>query len=242
MKKAKGVISRLSLLLFSYVRVHVIHDQVTVLLVEGIEGGAFGKDFANQAMCVFQSALLEGGTRITIENVGAAVAIVVEFKGRRVAEFTAIVGKDEGKELREAVRAQLGIQGIENLRDGVCVIGRAEKGEKDHRLTEKEGEEDLAAAHAFDGIHLHDGEMGMQIEEGKKVLVRAPASTVAFHLDRAFFPTRAVADGFGQIHTFGIEETGIDIAIQGGDIAHDGIFMGLANMVEGLTLANEGRD
>ena len=77
-------------------------------------------------MCDFDAALLAGSLRVTVEDIGSAVSVLVKLDRSRIRELTASVREDYREHLHEEFPAQLLIQDIENVCHGAGGISFSE--------------------------------------------------------------------------------------------------------------------
>lgn len=82
--------------------IHVREDQVDGFLSEAVKGCSGRHDRTKQSMIVFNVRFLIRRIRITEEYGCLLIPICIVFKGKDIAEFSAVIGKQHGEYLTEA--------------------------------------------------------------------------------------------------------------------------------------------
>lgn len=197
------------------VGIDVVHHGVYVILREMVQGSAFRDEAPDELVVSFSGALLERGGGIAVEEPGTHGAIGRELDRLRVGELGAVVRKTDPEDGREQVMSQEFIKGREDPRHGSGGIGIPEEGEHQLSFGEMDGQEDLAALDAFNGIQLGHGDTGVVAEEGKKVLISAPDAAFGINLLMDEDPARLEADLPGEVDVHRRDGPGIDQPVDG---------------------------
>ena len=104
--------------------------QVNILLLKVIKRFAFRQNTPNQFVGYFDAAFLIRGTGIAIENKTAKLTIFILLDRDWVAELTATVRQNHGKELTIGFPPKRGIEVVEHLQNrtgGIVVTQESKK-------------------------------------------------------------------------------------------------------------------
>ena len=97
--------------------IDVINDQVQIPLRQIFEAGAFGKDFAQFCVGIFNAAFLTAAHGIAVINAGTLVIIHTSLQGLRIAEFATPVSQDCFKKDAESHGAKPFFQAVKDSPD-----------------------------------------------------------------------------------------------------------------------------
>ena len=104
------------------------HDTCHTGLFQVIERGSLLQNIPQNEVIVFHMAFLVSRIRIAIKDFGSgATADRTDFERDRVAEFRAIVGQDDRKQHTETIEAEVLLQFVEHVDDGLRGISLAEE-------------------------------------------------------------------------------------------------------------------
>ena len=189
--------------------------QVNILLLKVIKGLAFRQNASNQFMSDFNAALLIGSAGIAVENKAAKLTVFILLDRDWVAELTATVRQNHGKELTIGFPPKRGIEVVEHIQNRTGGVAVTQESEKQIAVLEEHGQKDLAAFAANDRVHLDNGDIGIVCHKRREILVGAPfiAVSIDFQLRRS--PSRTHPDDAGTIHLVSVEQTGVQIIVGG---------------------------
>ena len=181
--------------------VDVRDGQVDVLLRERVEGASLREYLPEVQVVVLDTPLLPRRVRIAVEQARPAPPRQRGcLDGGRVGELGSVVRQAQGEHPAEHLRAERLLQPVEHVRDGPCRVRLAQEREHQAAVVEVHGEQHLRAPPApLDRVDLHDGRVGVRLDERPEVLHRpaVAASPVQFPL-HALLPPRPHLHGHGQ--------------------------------------------
>jgi hypothetical protein len=157
------------------------HGDISLSILAHIS--SFRDEIADELMVSFSGAFLEGGLRITEEDPGSAQTVRCEFNMCRIGKLTSIVSKAELENAGEPFMSQGLIQRLKHILHRFGVITVSEKSKHHLAVDEMDGQKDLAAFLANNGVQLDNGGIRILIHKAPEtsVISANPASSV--HLE-----------------------------------------------------------
>lgn len=192
-------------------------DEVDIDLVKFVKIGSFGKDLTDEFMILFNAAFLPGSLGITVKDPCSAGAVFSEFKVMYSFELRPVVGKDNGKKLSEKIQSQQICKFVEDLNNAFVRLVGKKKDEHEVRIPEKHGKQRLVASSgAENGVHLHNGKMGILFHKGSEIRVGTAFTTLIVKLHDNFMRMPlAIADFSGKIQVSNGKGILVDVVIDG---------------------------
>lgn len=239
-KKSEHIIGTFVSKAFPAVGVDMAHHEGDFLLGAVIECPALGDDVTDKLMVAFGGTFLVGRGRVAVKKMRPLVALPVAFDGSRVGELGAIVSQEDRHEPHEHVRPQLQEEPLEDVDDGLGVIGIPQKGDHEFSPYKVQGKEDPAALVSLDGVELYNRQVGM---DGEKVLIVPVAPSGAapgVHFQRSASPAPCVTDPPWKVDVPGREHAIANKTVESALADHDAVPVAGADVVEGLPLPDEG--
>ena len=193
-------------------------------------------------MSNFNAAFLIGSAGIAVENKATKLTVFILLDRDRIAELTATVRQNHGKELTIGFPPKRGIEVVEHLQNRTGGVAVTQESEKQIAVLEEHGQKDLAAFAANDRVHLDNGDIGIVCHKRREILVGAPfiAVSIDFQLRRS--PSRTHPDDAGTIHLVSVEQTGVQIIVGGLFTDHQLIRVIHKDMVDRLSVLDERRN
>lgn len=203
------------------IAVQVRHDQVDLLLAERVERDAFPENAPQVQVKALDVRLLARAVWVAVEHPHAARhelvrvvlggrAVVLHHLG--VAELGAVVRDYAAEQLAEEFGASNLPEHVDDAREGLRRLRVPEEREGQFPA-DHEGEEDLAADRADDGVRLRRHDAGIRLEPFEHVRVRA--SDAAFRIGLRLRPLvrPAAGSGEGQVVLLRGEEPVLDPSV-----------------------------
>ena len=217
--------------------------QVNILLLKVIKGFAFRQDASNQFMSDFNAAFLIRGTGITIENKTAKLTIFILLDRDWVAELTATVRQNHGKELTIGFPPKSGIEAVEHLQNRAGGVAVTQEGKKQIAVLEEHGQKDFSALVSDNRVHLNDRNIRVIRNEAHKIFVSAAFIAVSVDFQPWSAPPRTYPDDAGTIHLVSsVEQTGVQIIVGGLFADHQHVCMIHKGMMDRLSVLDERRN
>lgn len=73
-------------------------------------------------MIAFGGTFLPGGLRVTVKDAGASLLQVIQFNGRGIGEFTAVISQKDAEDLLKRVSSDTGVDTIKDVDDGLRIV------------------------------------------------------------------------------------------------------------------------
>ena len=163
------------------------HDQPCIILCKVVHAPSFRDDVTNELMVLFNTALLVGDIRITVENKTPAPAFIIFFNGPGIFELGPVVGEYDPESLHENTTSELFIEVVKYVFNSFLSAGwKKEHKHETAPAEEKRKQAFTGFAGAFDGIHFDDLIFRVSRRELLEFLESASAPVVVHN--GIFFP------------------------------------------------------
>lgn len=151
----------------------------------------------------------------------SAVLILVKLQGLWIRELRTIVSQQDRHNPHKDVMAKFEMKVFKDSDDGLRIVGLSQKGKHEFCLHEMKGKKNLAPFTAFYGVHFHNRQVGVLVEEMLKVMVGSADSASLVHFELLFYLALGIAYFPRHIYVSSGENIKVNQAIEGAFANHE---------------------
>ena len=211
------------------------HDSCHIGLFQVIERGSLLQNIPQNEVIVFHMRFLKSGVRVAVEDSRPDLTVEgTDFERGRIAELRSVVGQDDGEQHTETIEAEVLLQFVEDVDDGLRGVSRAKEQQHHSAGVELHRQQSFSAGTPDDAVHLHHRKI---LSERLKIDISP--SDAAFPVDlvlNGFSCSRLHHAGTRHITSFRAKQSGVDVTVYGFFSYRELILLRFEDVMDGLSL------
>ena len=213
------------------------HDTCHIGLFQVIERGSLLQNIPQNEVIVFHMRFLKRGVRVAVEDSRPDLTVEgTDFERGRIAELRSVVGQDDGEQYTETIEAEVLLQFVEHVDDGLRGVSGAKEQQHHSARVELHRQQSFSAGTPDDAVHLHHGKiLSERLKIGKS------PSDAPFPVDLVFnrlSTPRLHHAGTRHVASFRAEKSGVDVAVHCFFSYRELILLRFEDVMNGLSFLN----